>query len=165
MSTSWTRSSGRRIRRDRVATLGEVPQERIPYRRRGLGVFDRPSARPTLRLRLQRGRVAQTEHRLDRAEARRLEPRRGVEPIAEGEELEGRHRLEHVDLRDQRLEDLQDAVEQVERSVGVAFLEGQLHALQLVAQLLEPQLIDLVDDDEQQLVMLGAVRAGGAFDL
>ena len=99
------------------------------------------------------------------AEPRRLEPRRRVEPVAERQELERGHRLEDVDLRDERLEDLEDAVEQVERAVGVAGLERQLDAAQLVAERLEPQLVDLVDDDEQQLVVLGAVRPGRALDL
>ena len=99
------------------------------------------------------------------AEPGRLEPRRGVEPVAEREELERGHRLEHVDLGDERLEDLQDAVEQVQRRVGVAGLQRALDRPQLVAELLEPELVDLVDDDEQQLVVLGAVRAGGALDL
>ena len=36
---------------------------------------------------------------------------------------------------------------------------------QLVAELLEPELVDLVDDDEQQLIVLGAVRPVRALDL
>ena len=58
-----------------------------------------------------------------------------------------------------------DAVEQVERRVGVAGLERPLHRRQLVAELLEPQLVHLVDDDEQQLVVLRAVRPVRALDL
>ena len=36
---------------------------------------------------------------------------------------------------------------------------------ELVAELLEPQLVDLVDDDEQELIVLGAVRPGRSLDL
>ena len=32
------------------------------------------------------------------------------------------------------------------------------HAIDLVEELLEPQLVDLVDDDEQHLVVLGRAR-------
>ncbi len=34
--------------------------------------------------------------------------------------------------------------------------EHRCHTIELVQQLLEPQLIDLMDDDEQQFVVLGA---------
>ena len=37
--------------------------------------------------------------------------------------------------------------------------------LQLVAERLEPELVDLVDDDEQQLVVLGSVGTGRALEL
>ena len=53
----------------------------------------------------------------------------------------------------------------MECGVGVARLERALDGQQLVADLLEPELVDLVDDDEQQLIVLGAVRAGGPLDL
>ena len=43
----------------------------------------------------------------------------------------------------------------MERAVGVAGLQRPLDGEQLVAELLEPQLVDLVDDDEQQLIVLG----------
>jgi hypothetical protein len=67
-----------------------------------------------------------------------------------------------VDLGHERLEDLQDPVQQVEGEVGVAGLEGPLDAPQLVLQLLEPELVDLVDDDEQELIVLGRpVRSPG----
>ena len=48
----------------------------------------------------------------------------------------------------------------MQRGVGVARLQRALDGPQLVADLLEPQLVDLVDDDEQQLVVLGAIRPG-----
>ena len=38
-------------------------------------------------------------------------------------------------------------------------VEQRPHAIELVQDFLEPQLVDLVDDDEQQLVVLGAVGA------
>ena len=113
----------------------------------------------------RRVRIADAEHRLELAEARRLEPRCRIEPVAEGEELERRHRLEDVDLGDQRLEDLEDAVQQVEGGVRVAGLERRLHPEQFVPERLEPELVDLVDDDEQQLIVLGSLRPLGPLDL
>jgi hypothetical protein len=48
---------------------------------------------------------------------------------------------------------------------GVAVLQATLQVRALVQQLLEPELVDLVDDDEQELVVLGGARALGAQDL
>ena len=106
-------------------------------------------------MRRRRRRVASPEDRLDLPELRGLEPGRRFETIPEGRELERGHRLEDVDLGDEGLEDLQHPVQQVKRRVRVARLEGPLDLGQLVDELLEPQLVDLVDDDEQELVMLG----------
>jgi hypothetical protein len=47
-------------------------------------------------------------------------------------------------------------VEDVRR---VAVLEAALQLRPLVQQLLEPELVDLVDDDEQQLVVLVGTRS------
>jgi len=43
----------------------------------------------------------------------------------------------------------------VERVRGVAVLQAALQVRALVQELLEPQLVDLVNDDEQELVVLG----------
>ena len=42
---------------------------------------------------------------------------------------------------------------------GSSRVEQRHHAIDLVQHLLEPQLVDLVNDDEQHLVVLGPVRA------
>ena len=44
-------------------------------------------------------------------------------------------------------------------------LEQPLHAIDLVQDLLEPQLVDLVNDDEEQLVVLGPVGARAAAEI
>src|SRR5262249_38687751 len=72
----------------------------------------------------------------------------------EAEELAGRHRLQHVDLGHRHLQDRQDPLQRVQGVWGVAGLQPVLEVAQLVDQLLEPQLVDLVDDDEQDLVVL-----------
>ena len=45
------------------------------------------------------------------------------------------------------------------RAIRVAGLEQDDHAIDFVQHLLEPQLVDLVNDDEEHLVMFGAFRA------
>ena len=45
----------------------------------------------------------------------------------------------------------------MERPVRVARFERPLDLCELVEELLEPELIDLVDDDEQELVVLRPV--------
>ena len=77
------------------------------------------------------------------------------EPVPEPGELGRRHGLQHVELRHH---DLQDGQRPAQRAHGVRRLAGLQLGLQpaeLVQQLLEPQLVDLVDDDEQHLVVLG----------
>jgi hypothetical protein len=160
---AWVRH--RRVGGHGMTALAQVGQERIPDGPTRLVSLDRPSRLGRLGLGASRGRVADAEHRLDLPKAARLEPRRRVEPIAEGEELEWGHGLEHVDLGDEGLEDLEDAVEQVERHIGVAALQSALHRSELVTDLLEPELVDLVDDDEQQLVVLRTVGSARALDL
>ncbi len=88
------------------------------------------------------------------AELRRLEPARGAEPVAEPGELGGRHGLEHVELGDHDLQDGQRPPQRAHGVRGAAGLEFGLQLAELVQQLLEPQLVDLVDDDEQHLVVL-----------
>jgi hypothetical protein len=48
---------------------------------------------------------------------------------------------------------------------GVALFEAPLEVARLVEQLLEPQLVHLVDDDEQHLVVLGGTRPLRTQDL
>jgi hypothetical protein len=71
----------------------------------------------------------------------------------EDQEVLRRHRLDHVDLRDQQPLDHVHPAEQLAREVGVAGEHVVASPLQLVQHLLEPQLVGLVDRDEQQLVV------------
>ena len=65
-----------------------------------------------------------------------------------------RHGLEHVELRHHDLQDGQRPLERAHGVRGGAALELGLQLAELVQQLLEPQLVDLVNDDEQHLVVL-----------
>jgi hypothetical protein len=42
------------------------------------------------------------------------------------------------------------------RAIRFVALEQPHHVIELVQELLEPELVDLVDDDEQHLVVLGS---------
>ena len=94
-----------------------------------------------------------------------MEAAGGLETVAEALELAGGHRLQHVDLRDDRLEDREHALEGVQRVRRVAVLQAALQVCALVQELLEPELVDLVDDDEEELVVLGGAWVLGAQDL
>jgi hypothetical protein len=80
-----------------------------------------PAPEPRLRVGvgLARGheaRLLQPEAELDLAKLRGLEAAGGLEVLAEEEEVERRHRLEHVDLLHQDLEDLDHAQQPARRT-------------------------------------------------
>ena len=114
---------------------------------------------------LERRWIAPAEHRFELAELRRLEAAGGVEPVAEAGELARRHRLQDVDLRDHDLQDGEHPAQGVEGPGGVVVLQQLLGVDQLVDQLLEPQLVHLVDDDEEHFIVLVGARPLGAEDL
>jgi hypothetical protein len=101
---------------------------------------------------------------LELAELHRLEPARGCQPLAELEEVLRRHGLQHVYLLHQHPLDHVHPAEQVTGEPEVTSLalgpggdQRVTGRLGLVQQLLEPELVDLVDGDEQQLVVGGRV--------
>ena len=77
-----------------------------------------------------------------------------LEAIAEREKVERRHCLEHIDLRDQGLENRQNALEGRGGERRVVAAQHVLQEVELVQDFLEPELIDLVDDDEEGFVVL-----------
>ena len=110
------------------------------------------------RLVLQHLGALVAEQELQLAELLRLEPGGGFEPAAEGEERHRRHRLKDVDLRHQGLEDHPHPLEGGDGGEQISGREVPGDLAELVQEQLEPELVDLVDDDEQRLVVLG--RAG-----
>ena len=80
--------------------------------------------------------------------------KRRREERPERRELERRHRLEHVELTDERLEDRPHAFEAVQRTDDVIVVEQRHDPIEFVQHLLEPQFVDLMDDDEQHLIMV-----------
>ena len=109
---------------------------------------------------------------LELAELHRLEAAGRREPLAELQEVLRGHRLQHVDLLDQRALDDVHPLQQVlgppqaaaalTRAAAGPAEHRLASGLDLVQELLEPQLVDLVDRDEEQLVVRGrgAVSAG-----
>jgi hypothetical protein len=100
----------------------------------------------------------EAQARLDQAELQALEAGGGHQKVAEVEEVHGRHGLEHVELLDQELLDLDDALDAVDGRaqagvVGARAGEDLLDAVELEQDDLEPELVGLVDDDEQHLVV------------
>src|SRR5262249_12457676 len=98
------------------------------------------------------------------SELRRLKARRRKQKIAEIEKIKRRHRLQHLELLDQELEDLVDALEPAHDASEILVLnhlaaEIDLDAVELVQNLLEPQLVGLVHDDEKHFIVRGPAVA------
>src|SRR5262245_64739328 len=98
--------------------------------------------------------MSHAEEELELPELEGLKPAPRFEPLAEAEELERGHGLEHVDLSHHDLEDREHALQRVLRAHLVPPLEEPLQIVELVEHLLEPELVDLMDDDEEHLVVL-----------
>ncbi len=138
-----------------VALSGQVGQERVEHRRPGHRGRDAGLLGAARRVLREHHPVPPPQHRFQLAELRGLKAARGAERVPEPGELGRRHGLQHVQLRDH---DLQDGQCPPQRAHGVrrlARLQLGLELAQLMQQLLEPQLVDLVGDDEQHLVVLG----------
>src|SRR2546430_16943753 len=129
-------------------------QERIPQRGLGKARLDALAVRTAFRIPLERWAAFLPQRELDLPKLMRLEAAPRLEPIAEREEVEWRHRLEHIDLRDQRLQDRENPLERRRRDRRVVAAQHALQIVELVQDFLEPQLLDLVNDDKQRLVVL-----------
>ena len=102
---------------------------------------------------------------LDQPKLDTLESRGRDQEVAELEEVERGHGFEHADLLDQQLLDLGDAVEAGDDSQHLGFGNScrgeQLgNLVEFPEDLLEPQFVSLVDDDEQHLVVYRRSASG-----
>jgi hypothetical protein len=102
--------------------------------------------------------VLEPEQELQLAELHGLEPRSGVEVVAKPEEVLGPHGLQDPDLVDEQVLDLHDAAQQARGLADPAGVQVGHRAVHLVEGELEPELVDLMDDDEERLVVMGRVR-------
>src|SRR3984957_16328146 len=144
-----------RVRGHVVALPGQVAQERVEQRGPGHRGRDPGPLRAVRGVLRDHHRVPAAQHRLELAELRRLEAARGAKRVPEPGELGRGHRLQHVELGHHGLQHGQHPAQRAHGVRRLARLELGLQPGQLVQQLLEPQLVDLVDDDEQHLVVLG----------
>ena len=97
------------------------------------------------------------QRELELAELMGLEAAGFLEPLPESEELDRRHRLQDVQLRDEHLQDREDPLHRVLCPRQVVRPEELHDVIDLVKHFLEPELVDLMDDDEQHLIVLRAV--------
>ena len=100
----------------------------------------------------------QAEADLDQAELYALEAGGGAEILAEIDEGLRRHGFEDIDHAVQLLEDFDDAAQVDQDRLHIALVDdvarkAALDVIQLEEDLLEPQLVDLVELDEQHFVM------------
>src|SRR5438093_12496469 len=100
-----------------VLLAGEIPKERVPDRRRAVSALERGPGAASVRKTPDDLLRLHTEKKLDLSKLVRLKTAGGIEPIAEAEELERRHRFEDVELRDHDVEDRQDPFQRVLRTV------------------------------------------------
>src|SRR5947199_3429435 len=116
----------------------------------------KPIVAGEIRLQVGKRRCAfVSEYKLNFAKLHGLKPRCGLEPIAETRERRRCHRLENVHLRHQRLHDCPYPLERMNRPEEIARGEISPYFLELMEQLLEPELVGLMNDNEQHLVVLG----------
>src|SRR5438552_15985992 len=94
-------------------------------------------------------RVLGPRQELDLSELDRLKSARGRELRAEGEKILRRHRLEHIYLLHQQALDDVHAAKVVPRKEEVISIDVRARRLQLVQHDFEPELVDLVGDDEK----------------
>src|SRR5262249_54552932 len=107
---------------------------------------------------------------LDQAELNALEARGRDQVVAEVEEVERGHRLQDVDLLNQDALDLDDASQPQDRLPDVLLRDargpkGPEHRIELPQDLFEPQLIGLMNDDEEHLVVGRPAVEQGALQL
>ena len=74
--------------------------------------------------------------------------------IAEAEEVLGPHRLQDPHLMDEQALDLHHPAQEARSFVDVVLLDLPGRAVHLVQDELEPELVDLMNDDEERLVVV-----------
>ena len=103
---------------------------------------------------IEDGRVLEAEEELDLPELDRLEPGGRIQVIAEAEEVLRPHRLQDPHLVDEQALDLHHAAQKPRPLVDVVLLDLLRRAVHLVEDELEPELVDLMNDDEERFVVV-----------
>src|SRR3954452_7183437 len=100
-----------------------------------------------------------TEQEFEFAKLNRLKTGRGLQPVAKTRKRRRRHCLQDVDLTNKGLHDRAGPLEGMDRAEQIARAEVALYLLELVQELFEPELVGLVDNDEQHFIVLGRTGA------
>ena len=103
----------------------------------------------------EHGAVLTAELELEHAILRRLEPRGRAERIPERRILRRRQRRQHGPLIDELVLHLLHAIQDLDGARQLVALQAFDRGIELVQNQLEPELGDLMLDDEQHLVVLG----------
>src|SRR5437773_7940879 len=101
----------------------EIAQKRIPQRRLAMPALERGPRAAALRETPDRLLRLHTEQKLDLPELVRLITAGRIEPLAKAQELERRHRFQDIELRDHDLQDRQDALQRVLRTMRFVLFE------------------------------------------
>ncbi len=103
----------------------------------------------------------QAQHGFQLTELPALESAAVLQETAEGVELERGHRFEDVDLGYECFHDGEHASHRLDGGEGLAGLKLKPHPTEFMQNLLEPEFVSLMDDDEEHLVVL--LRIGLQF--
>src|ERR1051326_577392 len=95
-----------------------------------------------------------TENEFHLAKLHRLKSGRGLEPVTKAGETRRRHGFENIDLRDQHFHDRADPFKRVDCAEEIAAREIAIYFREFMKQLLEPELVGLMNDDEEHFVVL-----------
>ncbi len=146
------------IERHRQTAVAEQGTERVPQR----GFLQPPPEAIPFTLivaeTLDVARVFEAGDEFDLSKLDRLETACRREMESEFEEILRRHRLENVYLLNQHSLDGVNPLKEVPGSDGRALEHQVPDGRKLEQKHLEPELVDLVDDDEQQLVVSRRIR-------
>ena len=107
---------------------------------------------------LEEAFVAQAAEKLKLAKLLRLKSARRVEVLAKTIELLRSHRLENIDLLPKHALNGVDSPEYLPHAHEIVGIAGDGELVELVQELFEPEFVNLMDDDEEQLVVMGRLR-------
>ncbi len=144
--------------RDGEAAARQVVQEVIVQGRLAHRLAQRRERRLVLAHPLDQPRVLGAAEEFEPAELHRLEAACRAQVVAELREVDGEHGFEQRDLLDQQVLDGVQAVEQLGGAQRLVLVQPVAHRADFVQHLLEPQLVHLMADDEEQPVVVRRTR-------
>ncbi|HYR44269.1 MAG TPA: hypothetical protein VER98_14665, partial [Terriglobia bacterium] len=104
--------------------------------------------------------ILETTGEFNFAELNGLESARRPQPISKLDEIGGHHRLEDTELGDKKANNGRQAADQTFTLYDVILIEYLEDFIDLVQHKFEPQLENLMNDDEEGFIMSGRVRQG-----